>query len=368
MTLAGPQRLLVSAAKALQGGVPVVQPPSGFAEAQRAALEALIASSGRTLRWVAPQARGLGAIAAALELSNAPTPEEVLLGRQYRYFVLQVEAECPEIRRWTERLLKLSTQQAKPEGIALWYVCPPDAGLARRADNRYCWLKVEESIGPVEMHVAAAHAFQDNPGPGPTRYWESLALELGGPDYQLIEQLVHLSPKDMLQIEQTLLKFPAGVAAIPYAGGAFVPSTVLARWAAANDDKARALLRRRIWKAQMREFMPAMEEVRCDFLQQFMPLLQQIQRNPPKLRSNEKPRDPLPDKLPDDLEYGPAAYWLGNHPRARAKSVALFLFQKVRNDLAHQRVLEPATLADLLTTAAAEFRGEWASRGVNLTL
>ncbi len=368
MTLAGPQQLLVSAANALQAGVPVVQPPSDFADPLRAALEALVDSSGRTLRWVSRHSRGLGAVAAALELTSAPTPEEMLLGRQFRHFVLQVETGCPEIRKWTERLLKLSTQQARPDGVALWYISPPDACLARRADNRHCWLKVEDAIGPVEMHVAAARAFQDNPGPGPTHYWESLALELGGPDYGLIEQLVHLSPKEMLQIEQTLLKFPATSPVLSYASANFVPSTLLARQAAAGDGKASSLLRQRIWKAQIREFMPALEEVRSDFLRQFMPVLEKIRHYPPRPKPGEAGRDPLPDNLPDGLEWGPAAYFLGSHPESRHKREVLYLFQEVRNLLSHRRNLEPGKLSQFLGVAATEFRGEWASRGVNLML
>lgn len=355
--------MLRDALEAILEGRPVVQSFGPDLSALGALFTEHLHSNGLTVAVLGRHLSGLDAIGSVLGLEGRlPHLEDVPLVDGLRNTVLKVQSNCPDITAWGMQLLRSMTQRPLAGAMGLWIVERAAGDIRPRQDSRQFRLSLESCVGLSEMRAHAATLFVSQLGPGPTHYFEALARELSGPDYELLEQLSRLRRADFLDIGEVLRHMETGLGGrvIAYGGQPWTSSIALAQRSFEGDDTATSKLEARIRRAQLQELMPALETERSVFLEKHAAAFQAA-ASEAKRRIREVD---LPDRIPADLEWGNAFWLSGFIKEGRALREVLHQFRDARNQLAHGEMLDAPELRQLLATCASTFKGEWAVNGL----
>lgn len=282
-----------------------------------------------------------------LGVSSIADPARLLNNPSLNRLVLQLDCRSASWRDWSNLVLQRLAGGVPVECLRFWLIWPDS--VRRPAPKILSALDWVGCVTPTDARIFAADRFRERQGPAASHYWETLAVELAGPDLDLIERLSAvagpmLDPVGWLK-GCTLTPHPT----LPFDNQPKFESPITL--AARTDGAAADELRRRIWSAQVKALFPALDAERGGVLAPFKRLLETSY----KLR----PDDDVA-VIPRDVEWGPAFGRLFGD-RSVPDSVKSFLMvaRDVRNDIAHCEPVSPQRLQELLNAAAVTIKNRW---------
>lgn len=214
----------------------------------------------------------------------------------------------------------------RPGSQAAVVVAASDGPLERLVDAHWDVLDAIGLVGPLDgMAFAAVHLTDADSLP--IRIKAAVAVEVGGWDLCLTEQLLDLPMNEAIRPDLCLDKWISAddnvsVQQLDRWGGEM---THHAAWLARNDSIS---LTKRVWRGQLGVLFPWIEERRREVIARHLGLLQVTEASMPEVEM---------------LDWGPIAIQLGNSPKGCPKSVQSARI--IRNELAHGRPVSWLTIS-----------------------
>lgn len=353
LLLAGPSERVQQAIEAIRGGKVLI---SGEAVRTLQLIESVVSvlpSHGFDLIPLGAD-HTFDHAANALEVDSVSDPGRLLQAPRLNRTVLKIDCRSPRWRDWGKLFLTKLSSAHLSQSLKLWMVWPDAA--PRPSHRSLAHLEWKGCLTPSDVRIFAADRFRGRQGPGPTHYWESLAAELAGPDLDLIERMAQSRSPLYDPIAWLLADTGVPAPAEAYDGmTAFESSLLLAR-RSGQDPRAAETLHRRIWSAQVRTLLVALEAERPGVLAPFKRELELSYKEKPAADHEQV------EVIPRDVEWGPAHSRLSRLPTVSAPVRQLLeAARKLRNHLAHGEAMGPAVLQDVVGVFAAVLKGRWAN-------
>lgn len=346
LDLHGPAQRIQAAAEAARAGKCVLTSSDGRGPELAERLDLALAHQGYRVLSLRPD-HTPAHCADHLGVASIADPGRLLLNPDLNRQVIQIDCRSRTWRDWGILVLQRLAGGAPVECVRFWLVWPDaEKRPGARQIHALDWVGC---ITPSDSRIFAVDRFRDRPGPGSSRYWETLATELAGPDLELIDRMAGL--------KSPLLDPIAWLAQCPLPAHPVCMFDGLSRFespidlARRGDARSRDELHRRIWNAQVKTLFPAMEAERPGFLASFKRTLDASYQSAP---------DPEVKRIPHDVEWGPAFVRLrGDRAITDATKSFLLHAKEVRNALAHGEAVGPTLLAEFLASASATLKGRW---------
>jgi hypothetical protein len=275
-----------------------------------------------------------------------PRPSDIARDRELRSTVVAVNGiEVPQ--RFTEfaSFLVLFLEEAvKHESSPRLVFRIPAESLGRTlpkiVGKRGAIVEWKDRMTPPDMLVYAASLRRGRAALGPTMLYERLIIELAGWDPELAGELATWEPVSLLEPWDGLAALANGR---PRRDPTWEEGTMdgigrrrIEHALSAVTRGAEAEISRRIWRAQLAEVFPWLEELRLEMVKAFRPEI--------RLPHDDGYGNRIENA--DDLELGHLYYNLSRLAKVKEERLKwLTLCRDIRHALAHQ---EPASAAQLL--------------------
>lgn len=290
-----------------------------------------------------------------LNVETVADPSRLLRSPHLNQTVLRIDCKATTWRDWGKLFLSKLVSAQLAQSLKLWLVWPDSVTRPNhRSLTSHDW---NGCLTPSDARIFAADRFRDRPGPGPTQYWEALAVELAGPDLDLIERMAKVREPIYDPIQWLAAEGGAPAPNESYDGLAFFESSIQLARRAAQDQRAAETLNRRIWMAQVRALFVAMESERPSVLAPYKRELERsYQQNPAKDYEQV-------EVIPRDVEWGSAHWrlWRDNSVPATIRQL-LEVARDARNHLAHGEAMGADLMQNLLSVCGAVLKGRWSVR------
>ncbi len=350
LDLHGPGERIQAAVDAARAGRCLLTSPSGRGPAMADRLDVALTGHGFFVQPLTGD-HTFDHCAEMLNVGSISDPGRLLQNPDLNRQVLKIDCSTAPWREWAILVLQRLAAGAPPQCLRFWLVWPDE--LKRPGAKSLHSVDWSGCITPTDVRIYAADRFRNRQGPGPTNYWECLAVELAGPDLDLIDRLAALTTPLLDPIAWLRSCGAAAHVPVQYDGMQRFESPIALAARSTSDQVAAGELERRIWTAQARSLFCGMEASRPSVLGPYKAELDRSYRSDP---------DPEVCEIPRDVEWGPAFVRLRAEKSVPESTKSLLIHARaVRNAIAHGEAVDARLLGHFIGAAAISIKGRWAT-------